>query len=378
MTGVQTCALPISIHFHYITTDRRALGRLLARSAAEAGAEVLYRHEATRLLCSETAVTGVRVKDLDGGTERDETADVVVDAAGFAGALRYGLPGKLPASPEASRPFLPEDFARVYRTVRERLAGTGDDLRDHYRYGYRTGYQWMQFLNHREIDVGAGVRDDPANPDPKEIVEEFIGRHPSISNREVRGGGGRCLVGRSPYSLVTPGFLAAGDSAGQTIPMTGCGAGGAMAGARLAAATLLRAAGEGRNDAAALWPYNHGWFVESGRGASYAALTALRNSMQSLDHEEISLLFRRDILDVRMLTASINGAFLDPGLAGTVKALLRGISRPGLLIKLNGAISLGRRIYRHYLGYPKEYDFRRFAHWVAGADALFGIGRQGE
>ena len=359
------------IQFRYITTDRRGLGLLLARSAEQAGAEFLYRREAGGLLHSDSEITGIRVRNLEDGSESDEKADIVVDAAGFAGALRFDLPGSLPSAAELSRPFRPGDFARVFRTVRRRSPDTVDEIRDHYRYGYHTGYQWVQYLNDREIDVGAGVKDDPANPDPKEIVEEFIARHPSISNREVRGGGGRCLVGRSPYSLVTSGFLALGDSAGQTIPMTGCGTGGAMAGARLAAAALIRAAESGRSDIAALYPYSYGWFVESGRGASYAALTALRNSLQTLSHGEISYLFRKDILDTQMLTASINGSFLEPGLADTVKALVRGITRPGILMKLNGAISIGRKIYRHYLSYPREYDPAVFARWVARADALF-------
>ncbi|MFW5747769.1 MAG: hypothetical protein ACOCX6_03110, partial [bacterium] len=331
----------------------------------------LYRHEAERLLHSDSEITGIRVRNLEDGSESTEKAHIAVDAAGFAGALRFGLPGSLPSAAELRRPFRPGDFARVFRTVRIRLGDVADEIRDHYRYGYRTGYQWVQYLNDREIDVGAGVRDDPANPDPREIVEEFIARHPSISNREVRGGGGRCLVGRSPYSLVTSGFLALGDSAGQTIPMTGCGTGGAMAGARLAAAVLIRAAEAGRNDIAALWPYCYGWFVESGRGASYAALTALRNSLQTLSHGEISYLFGKDILDSRMLSASINGSFLEPGLADNVKALVRGITRPGLLLNLSRAISLGRKIYRHYLSYPREYDQAVFARWAAGADVLF-------
>jgi digeranylgeranylglycerophospholipid reductase len=360
------------IQFRYITTDRRALGRLLAREAEDAGAEIRYRHEVTGLLSSDTAVTGVRVKDADTDSEHDESADVVVDAAGFAGALRFELPENLPTARELTSPFRAGDFARVFRTVRERRTDVEDDLRDHYRYGYHTGYQWVQYLNDREIDVGAGIGDDPANPDPREIVEEFISRHSSISDREVRGGGGRCLVGRSPYSLVTSGFLIVGDSAGQTIPMTGCGAGGAMAGARLAAKTLIRAAETGRNDITALWPYGYGWFVESERGSSYAGLSALKNSLQSLSHEEISFLFRRDILDARMLTASINGAFLEPGLKDTLKALVRGIARPGVLMKLNTAISLGKRIHRHYRRYPKEYHEDSFATWTEDAREIFG------
>ena len=127
-----------------------------------------------------------------------------------------------------------------------------------------------------------------------------------------RGGGGLCLVGRSPAGLVTGGFVSIGDSACQTIPMTGCGAGGAMVGGKLAAEVVLAAAREGRNDLKALWPYNWKWFVESKRGANYAALTAMRTILQSLTHEDLSFLFQKDIFSGEMLTPSINGIFHVP------------------------------------------------------------------
>ena len=101
-------------------------------------------------------------------------------------------------------------------------------------------------MNEDEIDTGAGVRHDPKNPDPKDIVQEFISRHPSISGDVVRGGGGLCLVGRSPASLVAKGFVVIGDAASQTIPMTGCGAGGAMVGGKYAAEAVLAAAQNGK------------------------------------------------------------------------------------------------------------------------------------
>ncbi len=363
------------IAFRYITTDRRKLGRLLVDQAREAGAVIHFRHEVVDILQSggtslgDVMVTGIKVQNGSSGEVIDVPARVVADDTGFQALLRTRLPG----ATGMARLFGEEEFAAVYRTVRRRRKDVDDDaIVDHYRYGYQTGFQWAQHLNDDQIDVGAGVRARPSGPDPKDIVEEFISRHPSISDEVVRGGGGLCLVGRSPDSLAAGGFVAVGDAACQAIPMTGCGAGGAMAGGGLAAEVVARAAREGRNDIAALWPYNWKWFAESGRGAHYAALNALRNILQDLSHEDISFLFRKDIMNSEMLTASINGTFLPPDLKIMALTLARGISRPGLLLRLNKATAVGTKILRHYLQYPPTWDPAGFAAWTRRADDLFG------
>ena len=362
------------IKFNYITTDRRKLGKVLVDQAREAGAVIQFGHEVVDILQSggtsleDAMVKGVKVKNLESREVSDVSADVVADDTGFAALLRT----RLPDATGMASPFREEEFANVHRTVRKRRKDVDDTIMDHYRYGYHTGYQWVQYLNDDQIDTGAGVRADPSNPDPKDIVEEFISRHPSISDEVVRGGGGRCLVGKSPYSLVAGGFVVIGDAASQTITMTGCGAGGAMAGGRLAAEVVARAAQEGRNDIAALWPYNWKWFVESGRGAHYAALNALRNIVQDLSHDDISFLFRKDILNGEMLTASINGTFMLPDLKTMALTLARGISRPGLLLKLNKATTVGTKILKHYLKYPESWNPAAFDAWRTRTDDLFG------
>jgi len=108
------------------------------------------------------------------------------------------------------------------------------------------------------------------------------------------------------------------------------------------------------------------------RGAHYAALNALRNIVQDLSHEDISFLFRKDILNGEMLTASINGTFMVPDLKTMVLTLARGISRPGLLLKLNKATTVGTKILKHYLKYPESWNPAAFAAWRTKTDDLFG------
>jgi len=127
----------------------------------------------------------------------------------------------------------------------------------------------------------------------------------------------------------------------------------------------------GGNDIAALWPYNWKWFVESGRGAHYAALNALRNIVQDLSHEDISFLFRKDILNGEMLTASINGTFMVPDLKTMALTLGAGVSPGrGLLLQLNKATTVGTKILKHYLKYPESWNPAAFDAWRARTDGL--------
>jgi flavin-dependent dehydrogenase len=361
------------IDFRYVTTDRRALAKLLIEEARDAGAKFLFRHEAVGLMLSggnslgEVEVKGLVIKDIETGETKNIPADIVADDTGFNAVLRT----KLPQSTGIAGKFSDSEFALVHRTVRKRNKNPIDPVNDHYRYGFNTGYQWLQYLNEDEIDTGAGVSHDPKNSDPKDIVMEFISRHPSISDEVVRGGGGLCLVGRSPASLVAGGFVVIGDAASQTIPMTGCGAGGAMVGGKYAAEAVLAAAQTGKSDCSALWEYNFKWFAGSRRGANYAGLTAIRNILQDLSHEDISFLFRQDILSSEMLTNSINGIVTFPDLPTMIKTVAGGITRPGLLLKLNAATQAGTKIFRHYMAYPGRWDADLFEAWKSKADKLF-------
>jgi hypothetical protein len=155
--------------------------------------------------------------------------------------------------------------------------------------------------------------------------------------------------------------------------MTGCGAGGAMMGGKFAAEAVIVAASKGKNDCDALWEYNWKWFVGSKRGANYAGLTALRNILQDLTHADISFLFNKDILSAEMLTNSINGIFTLPDIPTMVKTLVGGITRPGLLLKLNAATTAGTKIFKHYLAYPQKWDATQFEEWKVKADQLFAV-----
>jgi digeranylgeranylglycerophospholipid reductase len=361
------------VDFSYITTDRKVLGRRLAEYARQAGAEMFFHHRADGLLgdtkgpLEKVRVHGLRVTDKSSGASTDVSADLVVDATGYLSHLRTGLAGV----PALNRPFAGGDLAYACRSVRrlDTSRAQTDDLADHYRYGAFKGYFWTHLHHADTIDIGGGVRQEPGRIDPMSVIREMIDERPSVSDEELRGGGGVVLVGKSPWTLVAGGFAAVGDAAGQVIPTTGCGVGGALTGAMFAAEVIKTALDNGGCTLGALWPYNRNWFFN--RGCHFAALSALKEILQDLSHEEISFLMKKDIMSGQMLTPTINGVFQAPDLPTMTKTLVNGISRPSLLMRLNKATALGKRIFKHYRNYPHRWDPDEFQKWTQKVESLF-------
>ena len=365
------------IAFRMLITDRRVLAKMLVRQAAAAGAKIEYGCEALELLYRDkgtggpngVTVYGLKYKDLSTGDICTAEADIVVESSGHRSTLRRSLP----PSTGLAAAFKDADFGLVNREVRVRdpeLAQT-DVIPDHYRYGFHTGYQWSHIHNEERIDVGAGVRPAPTNPDPKDIIEEFISRHPSIKPKMIRGGRELCIVGRPLLNFVSNGFLVVGDAASTSVPTTGCGVGSALLVGLWAAGVIAAAAGAGRNDLEKLWAINKIFYLDHDRGASLAALSALRIALQELDHDTLSFLMRREIMDRETLEAAVNGSFAPPGLDTKLRSLLRGITKPPVLLKLNKAVATSTAVYRHYKQYPPAWDPPAFEKWSTKTEKLF-------
>ncbi len=368
-----SCTINGGVEFRYITTDRKVLGLMLAKRAGDAGATIFYRHRAENLLGNTDAdlenicVEGMRVMDLEGRQSFDVYAPVTVDATGIGSVLRTGLS----SASVISRKYEGAELAYACRTVRrlDTRRAEEDDLIDHYRYGAYKGYFWTHLHHPDSVDIGGGVREEPGRVDPMTIIEEMISNRPSITGEKLRGGGGLVLVGKSPFSLVAAGFVVVGDAAAQVIPTTGCGVGGAMTGALLSAGVIQAALKKNDCSVKSLWPCNYVWF--SGRGSHFAALSALKDILQDLSHEEISFLMKKGIMNSKTLTPAINGVFAAPDISDISRTLTSGFSRPGLLMKLNRANSIGKKIFQHYRKYPDKWDPQVFSRWVEKARSLY-------
>ncbi len=372
--GRESCK---EIDFDMITTDRRRLARHLVMEAEAAGAKIMYNHEGRDLLYTENdqkgpggvSVLGLTLKDLNKEELMALDADLVVESSGFRSVLRSSLPKHT----GLADPFKDSDFALVHREVynydpetaqKGFLSGSeAQIIPDHYRYGYNSGYQWSHIHNEIQIDIGAGIKSDHQGVDPRQIVEAFVTEHPAIKPGAVRGGRSLCIVGRPLKNFVAKGFFVLGDAASTSVPTTGCGVGSAISMALHAAEVIKEAAAEDRNDLVKFWEINRKFYLEDSRGPSLAALNELRSVLQTLTHEELDFLFKKDLIDNAILQDAINGRYKRLELNELSKALRSGITRPALLMKLSSGIRAAEKTYSHYLNYPPEWNAREFDMW---------------
>lgn len=367
------------IDFNLIVTDRRKLGQKLVDQAIKEGAKVKYEHEGLELIyrdhggeeLDDVEVTGVRVKDLNSGKIEEVKADIVVESSGFECVLRKSLPDHN----ELSKPFSEENFAIVQREVRRRDTEKSkeDKIPDHYRYGFHSGYQWTHIHTDDKIDVGAGVKEKANVPDPEEILENFIGKHPSIKDKKIRGGRSRCIVGNSLTNFVLPGFLVLGDAASTSIPTTGCGVGSALMSGLWSAEVLEEAAEEDRNDMDKLWEINKKFYLENQRGSNLAALSGTREMLQSFNHEELNFLFEKNLLGSKTLEKAINGKFGTDNMLKSLKGAIRGIENPKLISKLIKILFIGKMIKNHYKNYPEKWSLEDYIEWKEKSEKLFKL-----
>lgn len=352
------------VDFRFVLLDRAALQRYLLQKAREAGADVRFSTPVTGLLgdlgggLEEINVRGVVLSGSGGNAEYE--CDLTVDATGHQSKLRA-----LMGEPALSRPYAPDDFGYAFRTVRRyEKSGVQPSIpfEDHYCYGKHRGYFWVHFHNDYAVDIGGGV---PLEGAARGMVLDMVASLPDVTQQELRGGGGKVLVGTSPPVLTASGFLAVGDAAGQTNPCNGCGVAGAMRGALLAARVLSKLEDFSLES---LWEYNHLWFT--GIGAHYAALGAMRRAFQAFSHEEICFLMESGIMSGDVLTNILHGVY-QPGTPGmALKVLRHAWNRRGVLSKLLASDSVSKSRFKLYERYPAQWDRAAFNEWLGKAGLM--------
>ncbi len=365
------------IDFRMITTDRHRLALFLVKEAEEAGVIFKYGWEGKSLLCRESGsgnldnleVYGVNVKNVKSGKVEALKADIVVESSGFQSILRTSLPSYSGLADSFDR----SDFAlvhrevRTYRTDREIVEFPGD----YYRYGYHTGYQWIHYHNEGSIDVGAGVKDEAGNPDPKGLIEQCIAGYPWIEPKMIRGGRSLCIVGKPLMNFVATGFLVIGDAASTSVPTTGCGVGSAVLMGIWAAEVIGEAASLKSNNLEILWNINRKFYIESRRGIYFAALSVLRGMLQTLSHNELDYLFAQNLMNSENLQEAVNGIFKPADSKTKIRALFRGINQPGVMMKLSRAVSRASKLYHHFNHYPPGWDRQKYDKWSKKAKELY-------
>jgi len=235
-----------------IVVDRIFFDKLLAHDAVKAGADLVLKTSAIRLLKSGTKVTGVKVKSF--GETRDIKCGCVVGADGFESQVgRWaGLNTNL----------TPRDITSCFQY---RLTNINHDP-DYCEFivGSKApgGYIWIFPKNEDTANVGIGMQlsklKDKA--DVKKHLDKFIqGDERLRKGKPLEMVSGAVSICAPIEKTIGDGILLVGDSARMIDPITGGGISNSCKAGKVAGEVLARAAKAKDFSEKVLQAYEKGW-----------------------------------------------------------------------------------------------------------------------
>lgn len=193
--------------------NREAFDKLLAENAVKAGADLLLKTRALRVIKEDGIVVGVIVEQE--GKEYEMYGKLVVGSDGHHSIIRR--------SAGLKRYF--DEYGSCAQYTLGGLDLKEPDTNEVYiGSNYAPGaYAWV-FPKSREVaNVGLGVRKIHTKP-AIEYLKEFVANDPRFRNAEIlKIGGGICPATGTLDKIVDDGLILVGDSAGQLIPLSGSG-----------------------------------------------------------------------------------------------------------------------------------------------------------
>jgi digeranylgeranylglycerophospholipid reductase len=235
-----------------IVLDRVFFDKLLAHDAAKAGADLVLKTSAVKLLKSGNKVTGVKVKSF--GETKDIKCGCVVGADGYESQVgRWaGINTNL----------APRDITTCFQY---RLTNIDYDP-DYCEFvlGSKApgGYIWIFPKNEDTANVGIGMQltklKDPA--DVKKHLDRFVLGDPRLKKgRPLELVSGAVSICAPIDRTVGDGVLLVGDAARQIDPITGGGISNSCKAGKVAGEVLAKAAKEKNFTAQSLQRYEKGW-----------------------------------------------------------------------------------------------------------------------
>jgi digeranylgeranylglycerophospholipid reductase len=205
--------------------ERRIFDYELARTAAEAGAEILTRAYVNGLLFTDGKVCGVKYEY--NGEQKEVKAKVVIAADGVESRVgRWaGLKTHI-------------DFRDMESAIQITAANIPVDQNTLYFYFGKdvapNGYFWVFPKGHTKANIGLGVSGlTGKKKSAQSFLNDFMDKHyPNAPILTTIAGGVPCSITLSKISA--PGIMLVGDAARQVNPLSGGGIASGMIGGRIA------------------------------------------------------------------------------------------------------------------------------------------------
>jgi digeranylgeranylglycerophospholipid reductase len=262
---------------HTLVLERKIFDRELAHSAAKAGAEVMVKARVTDLIKSARGIEGVRINVQ--GKRHDVRAKIVIGADGTESqSPRWA---GLKSIPQLKDYYTAAQYLMTDIDVDPRIC--------QYHIGWSLapgGYAWVFPKGDKQANVGLAMGVDPKEQHTAiDYLNEFVAArypHSSILSQVV---GGIPITNVLPQ-MVADGYMAVGDAAHQSDPMTAGGITNGMHGGLFAGEVAIETIRQGDTSAKFLKKYEERWEAEFGK--LYRRLHRIRHALLKVPEEKIS------------------------------------------------------------------------------------------
>jgi geranylgeranyl reductase family protein len=331
------------------TVNRLNFGQRLLQEAIDAGVAFRAESRVGSPILRKDSVVGIESKSK--GEEKKVHAKLVVDASGFAGAIRNKLD-----HPLVEKTIDKEDVALCYREILKLKMPLAEPEVARVLLGGKVapgGYAWIFPKGPQEVNAGAGIAGGSGRGSPKSHFLTFKKEYPLlIRSQVIEASGGAVPVRRPLKSLVADGVAFVGDAAAQVNPIHGGGIGAGMRAGIILGEVAKRAIARQNLTAKGLWHYNVRYL--SNFGKRLASLEIFRRLLQAVSDEDMDFGFEKRILEAGDLMAANRGDGLSLGAFDKIRRFRRGVSRFSLLRDLQKASGLMKKISKIYDSYPSS------------------------
>jgi digeranylgeranylglycerophospholipid reductase len=347
------------------TVDRLTFGQRLLDEARKAGVSFIPNAHVSGPTFKGSAVTGVEYKDLDKGEDETISSKIVVDASGFASAIRRKID-----HPLVETEIEKSDIALCYREILELKMPLAEPEVARVFLGGKyapKGYAWIFPKGVQVVNAGVGITGGKGRGSPKSLFLDFKGEYPLLfRSRIIHSGGGAVPVRRPIWSLVSDGVAFVGDAACMVNPIHGGGIGAGMRAGIILGEVIKEAIARRDISARGIWDFNTRFLRNFGR--RLASLEIFKRLLADVSDDDVSYGFSKHLLEANDLMSANRGDGFSMGFGSKLVRVKRGIARIGLLRKLQQAASLMKRIDREYAEYPSTQE--GLEHWKASVKCI--------
>jgi digeranylgeranylglycerophospholipid reductase len=266
---------------HTLVLERKIFDRELAFTAARAGAEVVVKARATGLIKNDRGVAGVKV--VVQGKPYEVKAHIVIGADGTESqSTRWA---GLKSVPQLKDYYSAAQYLMTDIDIDPRIC--------QYHIGWSLapgGYCWVFPKGDKKANVGLVMWVDPKETRSAiDYLNQFVAQR--FPDRSILAQ----VVGGIPITNVLPemttdGYMAIGDAAHQSDPLTAGGITNSMHGGLFAAQTALEALAKGDTSRKVLKYYEERWDEEFGK--IYRRLHRIRHAVLKVPEEKMSRMIR--------------------------------------------------------------------------------------